>query len=139
MPSGRLTNLTPELIEQARGYLATCIGKVPSVEGLALYLRVSRRSIYYWAEAGEQENASPESQAFLHIYEEMICERAERLQQGGLYNRFNPTITKLLLSKHGYVEKQETDLTTKGKELPAPILGGASVPDHNSDQEAAGA
>lgn len=108
MPAGRLSLLTPEFIEQARSYLPNCVNTLPSVEGLALYLKVSRASIYNWAELGESKDSSDEAKLFLDIYEELLCERSVRLQNGGVYNRFNPTITKLLLSKLGYIEKVES-------------------------------
>ena len=38
----------------------------------------------------------------------------------GLKGEFNASITKLMLTKHGYTDKQ--DVTTGGKELPTPII-----------------
>lgn len=122
MPSGRLTDLTPELIEKAQSYLGTCVMKIPSIEGLSLYLKVSRASVYNWADAGSKEDATEEQIVFLDTYEEIMSERAERLQNGGLYNKFNPTITKLLLSSVGYIEKQETDITSKGESVQQQVL-----------------
>jgi hypothetical protein len=101
---------------------------LPTIERLALTLGVHRDTLQEW------EKVSPE---FSVILERLRASQADKLLQNGLANRWNSTITKLVLSKHGYVEKQATDLTTNGKELPAPILGAAgAVQPHDSDDEA---
>jgi hypothetical protein len=56
------------------------------------------------------------------------------LSEGGINGEFNPAVTIFLLKNvAGYRDKQEVDHTTKGKELPTPILHG--VPANNRDQE----
>lgn len=126
--AGRPTLLTQEMVDKASSYLSTCVNVLPTIEGLALYLEVSKVSIYSWC---DEDNDLGEQ--FLNVFEKIKNEQGVRLVNGGLYGRFNSTITKLMLSKHGYVEKQETDLTTNGKDLPTPILGGSSVHRDNSD------
>ena len=49
----------------------------------------------------------------------MKAAQASQLIQNGLVNNYNATITKLMLTKHGYRDKQEVDHTTDGK----PIAG----------------
>lgn len=121
-PGGRPSSLTPEMLEKARGYLDECQDEVvqvvkqansekgyqmydnqlkvhlPSVAGLAIYLGVARKTIYNWAEANEE---------FLHILEAVLGEQEKRLIENGLSGAYNPQITKLVLGKHGYSEKQE--------------------------------
>ena len=41
--------------------------------------------------------------------------------QNGLNNTFNSAITKLVLGKHGYHEKMDQDITTKGEAMPTTI------------------
>lgn len=117
MPAGRPTKATPDNVAKAREYLATYkeLGKnIPTVEGLALYLDVSRETLY----------ARPE---FSDTLRQIEAKQKEELVQNGLTGDFNPQFTKFLLSaNHGLVEKSATDVTTKGKELPTPILGGLS-------------
>jgi DNA-packaging protein gp3 len=85
--------------------------KVPSIEGLAVFLDVSRETIYDW------DKKYPE---FSDILRKLQAKQTEMLIDGGLSGRYNPTIAKLLLSKQGYVEKQE--ITGKdGADLNRPV------------------
>lgn len=119
-PGGRPTKLTTGLIERANEYIESIWMKegsvIPTVEGLALYLGTSRRNIYQWAEDIEQ---------FSHTLEWLQALQSRVLQDKGLTGEFNSNITKLILSaKHQFVERQ--DVTTDGKALPTPILGGVT-------------
>jgi len=116
---GRPTKLTEELIEQARQHLLTfdiSVGTLlPTIEGLALDLHISRDTLYEW----EKENKE-----FSDILEQLRQLQASKLIQNSILNRYNSTIAKMILSgKHGYVEKTEQDV--KVQEI-TPILGGAS-------------
>lgn len=99
---GRPTKYTPELIEKAKyyvdqGYLEE--GEViPTIEGMALYLKIRRRTIYDWA-------AQEEKEEFSHIVEWCNAKQAKILMSGSLKNEMNPTISKLLLTKQGYSDK----------------------------------
>lgn len=111
MPAGRPTKLTPELVDQAKAHLATfdvTVGTLlPTVEGLALELHVSRDTVYEWAK---------DNQEFSDIVNELKSRQAQKLIQNALQNRYNPTIAKLILSgKHGYVEKSEVDQHHSGE------------------------
>jgi hypothetical protein len=133
MPVGRPTKLTPALIKQAKKFVADRRADrmlLPTVEGLALELGISRETVYAWCEAGTLkggDNADPDPLQieFSDIVRDLQAAQGEKLMQYSLAGKYNPTIAKLILSgKHGYVEKQSTDLTTNGKDLPSPILGG---------------
>ena len=125
MSAGRPTKLTKELIDEATKYLidtGTMIPNalLPTVEGLALRLSISRETVYAWADL-----TTPLGKQFSDIVDNLKALQGEKLIQKSLMGQYNPTIAKLILSgKHGYVEKQSTDLTTNGKDLPMPILGG---------------
>ena len=75
---------------------------IPSVAGLACYLGVSREVIYNWKEKDE---------TFLDILRSILTLQERTLLNGGLGKDFNPVITKLVLGKHGYSEKQEIQHT----------------------------
>lgn len=127
-PGGRPTVATKELLARAQKYIDSWSDRdeaVPTIEGLAMDLDIARATLY----------DRPE---FADILEQIKTAQAHMLVQQGLKGNFNSTITKLMLSKHGYIEQTSQDITTKGKELPAPILGGSSmsVPSDNSDSEA---
>lgn len=74
--------------------------KLPSIEWLAKHINVSRSNIYKWRD---------EHPEFSDILEKILEEQAERLINMWLAWRYNWTITKLLLAKHWYIEKQEVD------------------------------
>lgn len=73
--------------------------ELPTVEGLALYLGVSRSSVKLWASQDDRFSAT---------VERIKATQAKRLINKGLNGDFNSAITKLLLNNHGYTEKVET-------------------------------
>jgi len=103
-PVGRPSELTAELIERAREYLMggyESVGEVvPNIAGLACYLGKSRSTAYEYAE---------QSNEFSDILESILAMQESKLISGGLKNEYNATITKLMLTKHGYSDKQEVD------------------------------
>jgi len=80
--------------------------KLPSIEWLAKYIGVSRSNIYKWRD---------EHPMFSDILEQILEEQADRLINMWLAGRYNWTITKLLLAKHWYIEKQEVENNLKGE------------------------
>jgi hypothetical protein len=102
--TGRPTKYTPELIEKAKAYIKDyeMYGDViPSIAGLASVLDVHRSLLYVW------EKQHP---VFLDILEAIKREQQKILLNKGLSGDFNSAITKLVLGKHGYHEKQDVDL-----------------------------
>ncbi|CRL46012.1 hypothetical protein SGGMMB4_04219 [Sodalis glossinidius str. 'morsitans'] len=71
---------------------------VPSIAGLACYLGKSRSRVYEYSE----QNAE-----FKDILEGILALQENRLINKGLQGEFNATIAKLMLTKHGYSDKQE--------------------------------
>jgi len=127
MSGGRPTSYTPELLEKANDYIdnweQSDIERVPSVEGLAYRIGIARATVYDW-------QSQEKKQEFSDIVEKVMVLQGMMLQQGGLTGETNASITKLMLTKHGYSDKVETktDLTVdiKGKsddELQAIIDG----------------
>lgn len=84
------------------------IVRIPTKGGLARYLGVSRDTLYEW---------STQHEDFSDIMEWLGSEQEDRLINNGLSGSYNPTIAKLLLAKHGYSEKIETDITSKGESI----------------------
>lgn len=108
MPAGRPTLYTPELVRRARGYLTSYADmgdKVPSIAGLACVLGTTRKTCHEWA----NDPAKPE---FRDILDELMQRQERALLNGGLGGEFNAPITKMILTKHGYSDKTETDLTS---------------------------
>lgn len=131
--AGRPSKLTASLVAKAKKYDYTADGDlIPTIEGLALYLNVSRSSVYLWT-----EDESDLGKQFSDIVNRYLAQQSKLLITNGLAGKFNANITKLILSgKHGYVEQTKQDLTTNGKDLPTPILGGVSVRTNDSDSQA---
>lgn len=127
---GRPSGYSPEILEKTQAYINLCQDeedefhstrgeksdgyqrlirvKLPTIEGLAVHLDVNRTTIYEW------ESSYPE---FSNILERLKAKQADALLNNGLSGDYNPVIAKMILSKHGYTEKTETDITSKGESI----------------------
>src|SRR5262249_28803941 len=95
-------------------------------EGLAVALGIARSTVYLWADK------HPE---FSDILELLLSQQAAQLIQNGLSGRYNSTITKLMLTKHGYSDKQEVE--HKGERIVVvPPAVSAAFNLHGPDEEA---
>ena len=94
---GRPTKYTPELLEECRKYLKE-YDVLPSIEGLAIHLDVSRDTLQVWA----KDDDKPE---FSDIYAKLMAMQERDLIKNGLMGVFNASITKMILTKHGYSDK----------------------------------
>lgn len=108
----RPTDYNEQILKDAQAYLDVGCqdSAVPSIEGLADYINISRSNIYLWA-------SQPDKQEFSDILERIRERQAKTLIDKGLKGDFNSSITKVMLSKHGYSEKTEIDHTTKGEKI----------------------
>lgn len=127
-PEGRPTKYDDSIVEKAREYLEACEDeeyervktegdkstsyelsvkvKIPTIEGLSLYLKVRRSTVYEWIEKYEE---------FSDIVDEIMAVQAQRLLENGLSGIYNSKIAQIMLSKHGYIERKEEDVHTDGK------------------------
>ncbi|GAP53490.1 putative protein p17 [Arthrobacter sp. Hiyo6] len=104
----RPTKYSKSMAKKARAYLESCVDtfqvvgsaprlavrkvvKVPTVEGLALALNISRDTVYAWA----NDKDKPE---FSDTLERLQIVQADRLIQGGLSSEYKDSIVKLILS-----------------------------------------
>lgn len=104
---GRPCDFSQEIIDKSKNYLVTYseLGHaVPSIAGLATVLKVARSTIYEW-------QSDPEKKQFSDILSEILAEQEQITLSNGLKGDFNATIAKLLLGKHGYSDKAETQTT----------------------------
>jgi NAD/NADP transhydrogenase alpha subunit len=115
MAAGRPTLYNDEIIREAWAYIQNTNDEwdkansrlkvnVPTVEGLALHLEVTRSTVYLWQK---------EYSEFSDIIETLLQKQAQALINNGLSGSYNPTIAKVLLTKHGYTDKQEIDQKTE--------------------------
>jgi hypothetical protein len=99
----RPTKYGKEAQEKAEDYLLRYeeLGDVvPTAAGLAVYLGVSKSTIYLWAEKNKD---------FSDTLKMVNAIQESRLSSGGLSNSMNASIVKLMLSNHGYSEKSQVD------------------------------
>jgi hypothetical protein len=100
----RPTKYDPSFVAELENYLATTgreQTKLPTVEGFALWLGVSRDSLYEWSKLYP---------AFSDTLGQIEHKQKEQLVNDGIYGgkEVNATIVKLLLqNNHGMREKQE--------------------------------
>jgi len=111
MPGGRPTKFSDEVLEKAEDYLKNYreLGDmIPSVVGLADELCVSVKTLY---------NGSEKHPQFLHMLERINSRQHRVLLSGGLSGEMNSNITKLVLAKHDYSDKTQTDVTSGGESI----------------------
>lgn len=110
MAGGRPTDYSGEILTKTADYIVNYEQKgdaVPSVAGLSIELGIARSTIYEWAKDENKKEFSDMLGAILSTQERKLLGK-------GLKGEFNATIVKLMLAKHGYVEKTEQDLTHHG-------------------------
>jgi hypothetical protein len=90
-------------------------GEIPDVEGFCDYIGCWRDLLSEYEKKPQFADAIKEVKNWIHY------RKKQKAMAGDI-----PAAIYIFDAKNnaGYVDRQETDLTTKGKELPAPILGG---------------
>jgi hypothetical protein len=113
----RPTKWTKELEEQAYDYIRDYEQyghMIPSIEGLAIVLDLHRDTLYDWAKQ--------ESKGFSDILGKLLQMQQQKLIDGGLSNKFNSAITKLVLGKHGFHDKMEQDISSSDGSMKPQII-----------------
>lgn len=90
-----------ESINQVIDYMETYGNRaeaIPTIAGLSLFIGVGKDTLYQWERAHEEFKFAMD---FLRAKQESV------LLANGLRGDFNSTIAKLILTKHGYSDKQE--------------------------------
>lgn len=108
---GRPTDYSQDILTKTKDYIDNHKDygdEIPSVAGLSSYLNIARSTIYEWASQDDKKE-------FSDILEKLLSTQEKTLINKGLNGGFNSTITKLILTKHGYTDK--ADVTTGGEKL----------------------
>jgi hypothetical protein len=102
---GRPTKYGQDVLDKAYEYLDnfTQHGVVPSTARLARILNVARSQLYVWRD---------EYPEFQDILEAIQAEQEALLIDSGLTGEFVSPITKLLMTKHGYSDRIEQDMSS---------------------------
>ena len=101
MPVGRPTKYSAAVLAQLKDYIANYEDHddiVPSAAGFACVIGVSRMTLYNWGD---------KYPSFLYMLGQLNAAQERIAMKNGLENKWNATIVKLLLAKHGYSDKQE--------------------------------
>jgi len=112
-PGGRPTDYDSDTLTKAIDYLECYTedgSQIPSVVGLCQYIGRGKTTIYRWRDDEDKVE-------FRDILEQIMEIQEVKLIQGGLSSTFNSTITKMMMTKHGYADKIEQDVTSGGKQL----------------------
>jgi len=102
-PGGRPTTYSDAIVTKAKDYIYNYEEQgdvIPSHLGLCKYIERSKTCIYNWATHKDKSE-------FKDILEQINELQATVLVNKGLTGAFNSNITKLVLGKHGYHDKQE--------------------------------
>jgi len=111
MPAGRPSKFSQKLVDDAWKYLDGGYKKhnqvIPSLVGMCVALNLKKSTVYDWA----NENHASYHKEFSDIL--AACNQLQEmvLLNGGLSGTMNSNIVKLVLGKHGYSDKQETNLS----------------------------
>ena len=109
----RPTKYSEEILTSTQNYIDSCVDTVqesgnkvnlPTIEGLAYELRLNKTTIYAWRKEHEE---------FSNLIDDLLAKQARALINSGLSGDYNPTIAKVLLTKHGY--REGIDATTDDK------------------------
>jgi hypothetical protein len=131
MTVGRPTSYTPEIVEKAWAYAnggwEEAGDPVPSVAGMACEIGISRETCYAWAQDDDR--------AFSDILRSIAKTQERQLLKGGLLGEYNAPITKMMLTKHGYSDKVEQDVTSSDGSMKPTVIEviAKPVPDDQGD------
>lgn len=132
---GRPSKYDEKLLKVIEDYEIECANKknLPLIEDVSLLLDVSLETINQWCKHDGEYFKPKFSEAIKRIKQKQKA----KLMIDGLYGgkEVNSTMAIFLLkANHGMIETSRTELTGKdGKELPAPILGGATREDNEKN------
>lgn len=114
-PGGRPTKYGDHILEKALEYhysfrlpleeRTELLGDeevVPTKEGLSLYLGIAYDTLFEWCSQDDKKE-------FSDIVGMIFTNQAKTLANKSLKGEFNSNISKLLLSKHGYHDKVDTN------------------------------
>ena len=106
MKVGRPSKYNKETLNKVAEYLETFEQQgdpIPSIAGLSVNLGVSRSTINAWKLESDKKE-------FSDMLDQLLATQERILLGKGLKGEFNSNITKLVLTKHAYSDKSETNI-----------------------------
>jgi len=108
MAGGRPSLYSDDMLASAQEYIDSGYEEngelFPSQVGLALYLNIGRQTAIDWS----KDETKPE---FSYIFEKVMMKQELDIVKNAITGEYNSTIAKVMLTKHGYSDKQQTELT----------------------------
>lgn len=83
---------------------------VPTVVGMCRYIKRGKTTVYNWI--ADEDKTKDDFRDIVSALEES---QHLYLVNKGLVGKFNPMITKLMMGKHGYSDKQEIESSVKAE------------------------
>ena len=114
--NGRPSKYTEEILDKCQEYLDTyelLNDAIPSHIGMFLFINVGKTTAYNWSD----QSSDVYQPAFRDILAKCMDMQHQVLINKGLNNEHNAAITKLVLGKHGYHDKVDQDVTSKGEKV----------------------
>ena len=108
--NGRPVEYTEEVVDKVGEYAQQCLEtkRFPTRAGLSLYIGINKKTLWEWDKKYKQlSNALAKFDA---MQEDEVWEKA-------LKGEYNSNIAKLLLHNHGYSDKSQSEIETKGDPL----------------------
>ena len=114
--NGRPSKYTEEILDKCQEYLDTYEQEgdvIPSHIGMFLFINVGKTTAYNWSD----QSSDVYQPAFRDILAKGMDMQHQVLINKGHKNEHNAAITKLVLGKHGYHDKVDQDVTSKGEKV----------------------
>lgn len=101
---GRPVEYTKEIPDKVVVYVDKCIKdeKLPTRAGLAVYLGISKQTLYNWEKIDKQ---------LMDSLKRLDALQEDEVWQKALKGEYNSNIAKLLLHNHGYSDKTQSENT----------------------------
>ncbi len=80
---------------------------------------IRRATVYDWCKGTEFETEAEKAirEDFSYIVDRVRREQAKKLINNGVGGLYQAKVAGMILSKHGYAEKTETDITSGGEKI----------------------
>jgi hypothetical protein len=102
-PGGRPSIYSRAVLDTTQDYITNYENhghSVPTIAGLCQVIGMSRDLAYKWMEDESKKE-------FFYMVSRIMTAQEHKLIEGGLNNTYNSSVTKLMLSKHGYTDSQD--------------------------------
>lgn len=109
--AGRPTDFGEHMPGLVKEYLETYTTQIPTKAGLSIHLGVCKATVEKWLKLDQSdENVSQ----FVGLVNDLMSMQEIKLIDNGLLGDYQASMAKLLLTKHGYSDKQSQEVSGPG-------------------------